>query len=127
MPSEFEEDDVIKELEDFVKPKRKTGRDLEGDDVYEMCDQMLEDLSYLDAQLESRHHSKSNKHTPNQKINSTKEVIERASRIIEDDEKQSQEKSRKSPINKPSKNDHDSRKKRDKKQAEQISHAQNYG
>lgn len=38
MPSEFEEDDVMKELEDFVKPKRKTGKHMEGEDVYEMCD-----------------------------------------------------------------------------------------
>ena len=38
MPSEFEEDDVMKELEDFVKPKRKTGKNVEGEDVYEMCD-----------------------------------------------------------------------------------------
>ena len=38
MPSELEEDDVMKELEDFVKPKRRNGKDLEGDDVYEMCD-----------------------------------------------------------------------------------------
>ena len=38
MPSELEDDDVMKELEDFVKPKRKGGRDLEGEDVYDMCD-----------------------------------------------------------------------------------------
>ena len=38
MGSDNDEDDVMKELEDFVKPKRKTNRDVDGDDVYEMCD-----------------------------------------------------------------------------------------
>ena len=58
MGSDNDEDDVMKELEDFVKPKRKTNRDVDGDDVYEMCDQMLNDLSYLDAQLEKRSYNK---------------------------------------------------------------------
>jgi hypothetical protein len=47
------DDDIMKELEDFVKPKKhkktyKSGADGE-EDVYDMCDQMLEDLNYLDA------------------------------------------------------------------------------
>jgi hypothetical protein len=34
------EDSVMKEIEDFVKPKRKKKRslDIESDDVYDMCD-----------------------------------------------------------------------------------------
>lgn len=45
------DDSVMKEIEDFVKPKRQKKRDLdiENEDVYDMCDQMLEDLSYLEA------------------------------------------------------------------------------
>ncbi len=62
-----DEDDVMRELEDFVKPKKLKKNKLgpqkqkikdkipggteEDDDVYDMCDQMLEDLNYLDAQL----------------------------------------------------------------------------
>jgi len=45
------EGDVMKEIEDFVKPRRNKNKDksnYEDDDVYDMCDQMLEDLSYLD-------------------------------------------------------------------------------
>lgn len=42
--------DVLKELEDFVKPRRKNKKALnDEEDVYDMCDQMLNDLSYLDA------------------------------------------------------------------------------
>lgn len=50
----------MKELEDFVKPRRKKKQedyaaiDSGSDDVYDMCDQMLEDLSYLDEQLNQR-------------------------------------------------------------------------
>lgn len=38
LPSEFEDDDAIRDLEEIVKPKRKTGKGAHGEDVYEMCD-----------------------------------------------------------------------------------------
>ena len=33
-----DEDNVLKELEEFVRPRRKTKRNEDGADVYEMCD-----------------------------------------------------------------------------------------
>ena len=47
---EDSDDDVLQELEDFVKTKKKKNRE-EDDNVYDMCDQMLADLNYLDARL----------------------------------------------------------------------------
>ena len=53
----------MRELEAFVKPKRQpkskvkkavASLNLPEEDVYDMCDQMLEDLNYLDAQLQNR-------------------------------------------------------------------------
>lgn len=49
------EDDVMAEIENFVNNRKNKKGMLavgEDEDVYDMCDQMLEDLSYLDAQLE---------------------------------------------------------------------------
>jgi len=39
----------MKDIEAFVKPKRKQLKGGKEDEVYDLCDQMLEDLSYLDA------------------------------------------------------------------------------
>ena len=35
------DNDVMRQIEDFVKPRRGTQKDFQGDDVYEMCDQFL--------------------------------------------------------------------------------------
>ena len=44
----------MKELEDFVSAKKKKkGNHLE-EDIYELCDQFLSDLSYLDQELNQR-------------------------------------------------------------------------
>ncbi len=40
--------DVLRELEEFVQPRRNN-KNQSPDDVYDMCDQMLEELSYLDT------------------------------------------------------------------------------
>ena len=47
--------DVMKDIEAFIKPKnKKKGGKQPGEDVYDLCDQMLDELSYLDQQLEKR-------------------------------------------------------------------------
>ncbi len=47
--------DVMEEIENYVKPKkRKQKANHDEEDVYEMCDQFLQDLSYLDSQLDNR-------------------------------------------------------------------------
>lgn len=46
----------MREIEAFVKPKKKkkAGANNEDEDIYDLCDQMLSDLKYLDQQLENR-------------------------------------------------------------------------
>ena len=44
----------MKELEQFVNTNKKKKRAHDDDDIYELCDQFLSDLSYLDQELEQR-------------------------------------------------------------------------
>ncbi|CDW86401.1 protein kinase domain containing protein [Stylonychia lemnae] len=91
-----EEQDVMKELEEFVQPQKKPrkykkGRKVEGenDDVYDLCNQFLSDLSYLDFQLENRqsrvsqqpseHHTAKFKQEPAQSVLSDQKVENRRS------------------------------------------------
>jgi hypothetical protein len=49
--------DVMQELEKFVQPKKKKRGKFSmagSDDVYEMCNDFLDELDHLDAQLEKR-------------------------------------------------------------------------